>query len=73
MGDLYAAEDILEARLRVARELPWPLPASLLMQMTDEDLDALASATHEGYWPTLNAIVTRISDDPSFASIVRRG
>ena len=37
--------DIWEGRAKVVRELPWCLPASAIMQMTDADLDALAGAS----------------------------
>ncbi len=51
---------ITELRLKAVRELPWPIPAAILVQMTDEDLDHLAAASNEDYWHVLNAIVTRI-------------
>jgi hypothetical protein len=45
----------------VVRELPWPIPAAVIMRMRDEDLDHLAAAQDRGeYWRILNAIVTRI-------------
>jgi hypothetical protein len=43
-------------------ELPWVLPAALLMEMTDEDLDNLAAATKDEYWGVLNAIVRRVQE-----------
>ena len=51
---------ITELRLKAVRELPWPIPAAILVGMTDEDLDRLASASKEDYWRVLNGIVTRI-------------
>lgn len=51
---------ITELRLKAVRELPWPIPAAILVQMTDEDLDHLAAASNEDYWHVLNAILTRI-------------
>jgi hypothetical protein len=51
---------MVEARLRVVRELPWPLPALVVVGMTDEDLDHLAAASEGEYWTILNAIVTRM-------------
>ena len=48
------------ASLTAVRELPWPIPATALVEMTDEDLDSLAAATDEDYWRVLNTIVTRI-------------
>jgi hypothetical protein len=43
------------------RDIPWPIPARVIMQMTDLDLDHLdMAADTDGYWPTLNAILSRI-------------
>jgi hypothetical protein len=54
-------QDILESRVQAMRDLPWPIPALVIMQMTDLDLDHLdMAADSDGYWPTLNAIVSRI-------------
>lgn len=53
--------DLLEGRVAAMRDLPWVIPASVVMQMTDFDLDHLdMAADTDGYWPTLNAIVSRI-------------
>jgi hypothetical protein len=51
---------ITESRLRAVRELPWPIPAAVLLEMTDEDLDRLAAAPDRDYWRVLNGVVTRI-------------
>jgi hypothetical protein len=51
---------ITELRLKAVRELPWPIPAAVLVQMSDEDLDRLAAASEEDYWRVLNGVVTRI-------------
>ena len=51
---------ITELRLKAVRELPWPIPAVVLVQMTDEDLDLLATAPGEDYWRVLNGVVRRI-------------
>ena len=51
---------ITELRLKALRELPWPIPAAVLVEMSDEDLDRLATASSEDYWRVLNGIVTRI-------------
>ncbi len=52
---------ILEARAKVVRELPWPIPATVLLVVTDEDLDRLASAEdRDEYWHVLNGVVRRI-------------
>jgi hypothetical protein len=48
-------------RLKAVRELPWPIPAAILVGMTDEDLDRLAAASdRDEYWRVLNGVVTRI-------------
>jgi len=52
---------ITERRLRVVRELPWVITASVLLEMSDEDLDELDVATDsQHYWRTLGDIVDRI-------------
>jgi hypothetical protein len=51
---------LVEERLKTFMELPWVLPAAVLMEITDEDLDNLATATKDEYWGVLNAVVTRI-------------
>lgn len=51
---------ITELRRKAVRELPWPIPAAVLVQMTNEDLDRLAAASEEDYWRVLNGVVPRI-------------
>jgi hypothetical protein len=52
---------ITDLRAKVVRELPWPIPATVLLKMTDEDLDRLGAAqSRDAYWGVLNAVVTRI-------------
>ena len=52
---------ITDLRAKVVRELPWPIPAAVLSDMTDEDLDRLSAARNaDEYWTVLNAIVTHI-------------
>ena len=51
---------INDLRAKVVRELPWPIPATVLLEMRDEDLVRLATASSEDYWRVLNGIVTRI-------------
>jgi hypothetical protein len=51
---------IVESRLKAFMELPWVLPAAVLMEVTDEDLDYLGAAGRDEYWTVLNAIVSRI-------------
>ena len=60
---------ITDLRAKVVRELPWPLPAAVLLDMTDEDLDRLSAASQADYWRVLNGIITRIESragPPSF-------
>jgi hypothetical protein len=51
----------MERRANAFEKLPWAIPAVVLMHLTDEDLDALASATDAEYWAMLNRIVGRIT------------
>jgi hypothetical protein len=41
---------ITDLRAKVVRELPWPIPATVLLGMTDEDLDRLAAAPDRYHW-----------------------
>jgi hypothetical protein len=52
--------EMVESRLRVVKELPWPIPALVIVGMTDEDLDLLAAASDDEYWRVLNGVVSRI-------------
>jgi hypothetical protein len=55
--------DILENRIQAVIELPWPIAALTVIQMTDEDLDLLDAAYDKPeYWSTLNTIVRRIQE-----------
>jgi hypothetical protein len=51
---------ITDLRAKVVRELPWPIPAAMLLKMRDEDLDRLAAASEDAYWRVLNGVVRRI-------------
>jgi len=42
------------------RDLPWPIPALVVVEFRDEDLDRLDAADSPEYWPLLNEIITRI-------------
>ena len=54
-------QDILENRVHAMRELPWVIPALVIIQFTDEDLDLLDAAYETGeYWTVLNGIVSTI-------------
>jgi hypothetical protein len=55
--------DILERRVAAMRDVPWPIPALVIMEMTDEDLDNLdAVADAPEYWGVLNGVVRRIQE-----------
>lgn len=58
---MIPGQDILESHVQAMRELPWVIPALVIIEMTDEDLDNLdAAADSPEYWSLLNEIVTRI-------------
>lgn len=64
---------ITDQRAKVVRELPWPIPASVVLQMSDEDLDHLAAARDlDEYWSTLNDIVARIQTNSDKEAIEAR-
>jgi hypothetical protein len=55
--------DILENRVQAMRELPWVIPALVIIEMSDEDLDLLDAAYEtDEYWGVLNAVVRRIQE-----------
>ena len=57
-------KDILESRVMAMRDLPWVIPALVIIEMTDEDLDLLDAAYEKPeYWSTLNTIVRRIQEE----------
>ena len=41
---MFSQTDILERRLRQLERLPWPIPAAVIMRMTEADFDALDMA-----------------------------
>jgi hypothetical protein len=51
----------MDARARALHRLPWCIPASVVMEIYDAELDALADADDADYWHTLNRIVGRIT------------
>jgi hypothetical protein len=56
-------QDILENRVMAMRELPWPIPALVVVEFREEDLDRLDTAADSPeYWGVLNEIVTRIQE-----------
>jgi hypothetical protein len=60
---MFPDAEILERRVRQVERLPWPIPALMLLEISDEDLDDLDAAEVAGrdeYWHTLNRIVRRI-------------
>jgi hypothetical protein len=55
--------DLTEQRLKTFMELPWILPVSILLEISDEDLDLLeAAGDADEYWRILNQIVKRIEE-----------
>ena len=66
---MFPDTDILERRLRQLERLPWPIPAAVIMRMTEADFDALDIARDCGeWWRVLNAIVVRVTDSEKGAS-----
>ena len=60
---MFPDSDILERRLRQLERLPWPVPATVIMRMTDADFDALDMAQgRDEWWRVLNAIMVRVTD-----------
>ncbi len=54
---------VMANRVKAFYELPWVLPATTVIQFTDEDLDQLeASPDADTYWHRLNAILRRIEE-----------
>jgi hypothetical protein len=52
---------VAERRIRALWELPWVLPATVVIGMTDEDLDLLyAARDKDEYWRLLRNIVERL-------------
>jgi hypothetical protein len=61
---LIPDQDIVENRVQAMRELPWVIPALVVIQFSDEDLDLLDAAYDKPeYWSTLNTIVKRIQEE----------
>jgi hypothetical protein len=55
---------ILRRHIRALHSVPWPIPAVVLIQFTDQDLDDLDLAEQAGrdvFWRCLNRIVGRIT------------
>ena len=60
---MFPDANILERRLRQLEGLPWPVPAAVIMRMTEADFDALDMAQdRDEWWRVLNAIVVRVTD-----------
>jgi hypothetical protein len=52
---------VAEKRIRALWELPWVLPATVVIGMTDEDLDLLyAARDKDEYWLLLSNIVEHL-------------
>jgi hypothetical protein len=55
---IWDAADLLENRVAAMRDLPWLIPALVLVEFSAEDLDNLDAATDtDKYWTVLNGIV----------------
>jgi hypothetical protein len=60
---MFPDADILERRLRQLERLPWPVPAAVIMRMSEADFDALDMARdNDEWWRGLNGIVVRVTD-----------
>ena len=61
---IWDAWDVLESQIAAMRDLPFQVPALVILQMTDKDLahlDAAADSSH--YQSVLSTIVRRIESD----------
>jgi hypothetical protein len=61
---IWGASDLLESQIAAMRDLPFGVPALVILEMTDRDLahlDAAADTPH--YRSVLSGIVTRIEND----------
>jgi hypothetical protein len=60
---MFPDADIVERRLRQLERLPSPIPATVIMRMTEADFDALDMARdNDEWWRVLNAIMVRVTD-----------
>jgi len=62
MNAEFGREFAAEFRVHALKQLPLPIPAMVVLNMTSEDLDYLY-ATHgsDDYWRVLSDIVARIT------------
>ena len=68
-GVMFPDADILERRLRQLERLPWPVPAAVIMRMTEADFDDLDMASdNDEWWRSLNAIVVRVTESEKGAA-----
>jgi hypothetical protein len=52
---------VCERRIRAFQELPWPVSAATVIQLTDEEPDRLyAARDKDEYWRTLGSAARRI-------------
>ena len=66
---MFPDADILERHLCQLERMPWPIPASIIMSMTEADFDALDMAqSRDEWWRVLNAIVIRVKDNEKGAA-----
>jgi hypothetical protein len=61
---MFPVAYILDRRLKQLHRLPWPIPANVIIEMTELDFDRLDMAQDcNEYWRVLNAIVARLTDN----------
>ena len=60
---MFPDEREMLRRVSALQRLPWVMPASVVLRMSDSDLDELADASRDEYWRVLNGIVRRIVDE----------
>lgn len=61
---IWEAEDLLESQVAAMRELPFQVPALVVISMTDKDLAHLdAAADTPRYQSVLRGICRRIEND----------
>jgi hypothetical protein len=57
---------ILSKRIRVMHNLPWAIPATLMVRLTDQHLDELDLAertSRDAYWLALGRIVHELTQE----------
>lgn len=61
---IWDAWDVLESQVAAMRDLPFGVPALVVIEMTDQELIQLDAAADSSHYPSvLSAIVARIASD----------